>query len=70
MLVRNLKRDYSEIRPLSRWQAVGCAAFLNFVFYALLRFGANTGSGTDSRLLATFMVSINGAILLPLGWPL
>jgi hypothetical protein len=67
MLVRNLKRDYSEIRPLSRWQAVGCAAFLNFVFYALLKFGSNTGSGTDSPLLATFMVSINGAILFAMG---
>lgn len=67
MLVRNLKRDYSEIRPLSRWQAVGCAAFLNFVFYALLKFGGRTGYATDSRLLATFMVSINGAILFAMG---
>ena len=37
MLVRNLKRDYQEIRPLSRWEAVGCAAFLNFLIYALLK---------------------------------
>jgi hypothetical protein len=35
MLLRNLKRDYEEIRLLSRWQAIGCAAFLNFVIYAL-----------------------------------
>jgi hypothetical protein len=67
MLVRNLKRDYSEIRPLSRWQAVGCAAFLNFAFYALLKFGPGLGSGTDSQVLATFMVSINGAILFAVG---
>jgi hypothetical protein len=33
----------------------------------LLKFGPNTGSGTDSRLLATFMVSINGAILFAMG---
>ncbi|HST09749.1 MAG TPA: hypothetical protein VLL05_05200 [Terriglobales bacterium] len=25
MVLRNLKRDYPDIRPLSRWQAVGCA---------------------------------------------
>ncbi len=35
MLIRNLKKDYQEIRILTRWQAVGCAAFLNFVMYAL-----------------------------------
>ena len=64
MLVRNLKRDYDEIRPLSRWQAVGCAAFLNFVFYALFSFH---GSEVKSGELATFMVSINGAILFAMG---
>ena len=64
MLLRNLKRDYSDIRPLSRWQAVGCVAFLNFVFYALFRSG---GSAVKSDTLATFMVSLNGAILFLVG---
>jgi ABC-2 type transport system permease protein len=64
MLLRNLKRDYNEIRPLSRWQAVGCAAFLNFVFYALLASG-NRFINSDS--LATFMVSLNGVILFVIG---
>lgn len=34
MLVRNLKRDYEGMRLLTRWQALGCAAFVNFVVYA------------------------------------
>ena len=64
MLVRNLKRDYEEIRLLSRWQAVGCVAFLNFVFYALFTSG---GHSPPSAELATFMVSINGVILFAIG---
>src|SRR6516225_11254166 len=58
MLVRNLKRDYSQIRPLSRWQVVGCVAFVYFVLYALF----NWSGLVRSDELATFMVSINGAL--------
>ena len=64
MLVRNLKRDYEDIRLLSRWQAVGCAAFLNFVFYALFTSGIHNPQSSD---FATFMVSINGVILFSIG---
>jgi hypothetical protein len=64
MLVRNLKRDFAEIRPLSRWQAVGCVAFLNFVFYALLTTSEHSLKSSD---VATFMVEINGAILFAIG---
>lgn len=64
MLVRNLKRDYDEIRPLSRWQAVGFAAFLNFTFYALLVLQRSQMRSGD---LATFMVSINAVILFVVG---
>jgi len=64
MLVRNLKRDYEDIRLLSRWQAVGCAAFLNFVFYALFTSG---GHNPPSGELATFMVCTNGVILFAIG---
>jgi hypothetical protein len=79
MLVRNLKRDYQEIRPLSRWQAVGCAAFLNFLIYALLRPGLDSAtlSGalsdgppswfTDGEAVATFAVAMNGLILFLMG---
>jgi hypothetical protein len=71
MLVRNLKRDYPEIRPLSRWQAVGCAAFLNFLIYALLKPGeALSGRGgwfTDAKGVAFFAVAINGLILFLMG---
>jgi ABC-2 family transporter len=77
MLLRNLKRDYPEIRPLSRWQAVACAAFLNSLIYALLRpspvFGspwsadARSGWFHDARTLATFAVVMNGLILFLMG---
>jgi hypothetical protein len=64
MVVRNLKRDYTEIRPLSRWQAVGCAAFLNIVFYALF---STHDALVKSDYLASFMVAINGVILFMIG---
>jgi hypothetical protein len=65
MLVRNLKRDYAEIRPLSRWQAVGCAAFLNFTLYAL--FHPQPSETMNARDFATFVVLINGTILFAMG---
>jgi len=75
MLVRNLKRDYQEIRPLSRWQAVGCAAFLNFLIYALLLPAQSDlpkppGSASwfpDAKSVAMFAVAINGLILFLMG---
>ncbi len=74
MLVRNLKRDYPDIRPLSRWQAIGCAAFLNFLIYALLRPRVSVdidrqvrGWFKDSGDVAVFAVAINGLILFLMG---
>lgn len=73
MLVRNLKRDYPEIRPLSRWQAVGCAAFLNFLIYALLMpasssgFQEHIGWFTDGKSVALFAVAMNGLFLFLMG---
>jgi len=64
MVLRNLKRDYTEIRPLSRWQAVGCAAFLNFVFYALF---SSHDQLVKSEVLASMMVATNGIILFVIG---
>jgi hypothetical protein len=65
MLLRILKRDFDQIRPLSRWQSVGCAAFLNFVFYAL--FSPASDYSMSGRKLATLMVSFNGIILFAMG---
>lgn len=73
MLVRNLKRDYPEIRPLSRWEAVGCAAFLNFMIYALLSpihtigFEGRVGWFNDGKSVALFAVAMNGLFLFLMG---
>lgn len=73
MLIRNLKRDYPEIRPLSRWQAVGCAAFLNFLIYALLSPAYTIGGQgrigwfRDAQGVAVFAVAMNGLILFLMG---
>jgi hypothetical protein len=70
MLVRNLKKDREQIRLLSRWQAVGFAAFLNILFYAFLDPNLLTGKGQDSARpeeIATMMVALNGSILFLVG---
>ncbi|MGO9087907.1 MAG: ABC transporter permease subunit [Terriglobales bacterium] len=73
MLIRNLKRDYPEIRPLSRWQAIGCAAFLNFLIYALLSpvhvigIEGRVGWFPDAKSVALFAVAMNGLILFLMG---
>lgn len=72
MLIRNLKRDYPEIRPLSRWQAVGCAAFLNFLIYAVLKPTPMIGDVArgwfyDAKSVAIFAVAMNGLILFLMG---
>jgi ABC-2 family transporter protein len=65
MLTRNLKKDYQEIRVLSRWQAVGCAAYLNFVVFAL--FNPNSSPPMNTRDFVSFIVAINAAILFAMG---
>ena len=65
MIVRNLKQDYDEIRLLSRSvQAVGCAAFLNLVVYALF---TSRDVLVKSDVLAGFVVGLNGAVLFVIG---
>jgi hypothetical protein len=66
MLLRVLKKDFNQIRPLSRWQSVACAAFLNFTFYALFSPGLKDDS-MNARQFATLMVFINGIILFAMG---
>jgi ABC-type transport system involved in multi-copper enzyme maturation permease subunit len=63
MLLRTLTKDYDQMRPLSRWQTVGCAAFLNFILYAL--YSPQTVTIWDT--LTKFMVGINGLILFAMG---
>jgi len=80
MIVDNIKRDYDEVRPLSRWQTVGCATFLNFVlcleFYPrpdrMFLFTAGFGSGPPIRIFgahdfATTMLLIDAAVLFAVG---
>jgi len=40
VLVRNLKKDLEDIRPLSRWQGVGFVAYVNVLVFAFLDMGA------------------------------
>ena len=68
LLVRNIKRDYPDIRPLSRWQALGFAAFLNFMIYALFRPQVgDTAVISTSHGLAQLAVILNGVILFVVG---
>ena len=68
LLVRNIKRDYPDIRPLSRWQALGFAAFLNFIIYALFRPEmGGTAVISTAHDLAELAVILNGVILFVVG---
>jgi ABC-type transport system involved in multi-copper enzyme maturation permease subunit len=69
MLVRTLTKDYEQMRPLSRWQAVGCAAFLNFITYAFYvprPFYVPNRSPAWEPFIG-FMVAMNGVILFSMG---
>lgn len=62
-LVRTLTKDYDQMRSLSRWQAVGCAAFLSFILYAF--YVPRTLTTWDPFI--KFMVAANGLILFAMG---
>jgi hypothetical protein len=72
MLVRNLKKDREQIRLLSRWQAVGFAAFLNVLYYAFLNPQSlawpffSTGS-TSPREVSNFAILLNAVVLALIG---
>ncbi len=65
VLLRTLKRDYDQMQPLSRWEVVGCAAFVNFTVYAL--FLPHPWDRMDAIGFAKFMVALNGLVLFALG---
>jgi ABC-type transport system involved in multi-copper enzyme maturation permease subunit len=62
-LLRTLTKDYDQMRPLSRWQTVGCAAFLNFMSYAF--YVPHYWTTWDP--FVKFMVAENGFILFAMG---
>ena len=69
MLTRNLKKDRSEIRLLSRKQAIGLAAFFNLLFYALLKsdppIEGSAFEGMTLMLTAIILFSVGLASLTP-----
>jgi ABC-2 type transport system permease protein len=65
MVVRNLKKDPDELRMLSRWQVVGCVAFLNFLTYSL--FDPNRTPDITMTDFATLMVGLNTLVLALMG---
>lgn len=74
MLRQNLKKDIEQIRLLSRWQAIGFAAFLNVLFYAFLNPTkiTITGINFNGRYLtpedvSTHAISVNGLVLFIIG---
>lgn len=72
MILRGLKKDFDQINPLSRWQAVACATFLNFTGYALFQPHYYDTLGGRMPLLhsedfAKFMVTLNGFVLFAMG---
>jgi hypothetical protein len=71
MILRSLKKDFDQIKPLSRWQSVGCAAFLNFTLYALYRPAPPVEYVRDMHLrssgFVSFMVGVSAVILFAMG---
>lgn len=65
MLLRNLKREVDQMKLLSRWEAVGCLAFLNYLIYAL--FVPKETGISQAEKLASFVVVVNGLFLFALG---
>ena len=65
MVVRNLKRDPDELRMLSRWQVVGCVAFLNLLAYGL--FDQTAEANLNAKDFATLIVGLNTLILALMG---
>jgi hypothetical protein len=71
MILQGLKKDFDQIKPLSRWEAIACAAFLNFTVYALFlpRGWMNELQKYpwDTEYFAKLMVAISGFILFAMG---
>jgi hypothetical protein len=66
MILRTLKKDFDQAKPLSRWQAVGCFAFLSFCLYAL--FFPRPNDTLVGANFASFITFLNGTFLFALGF--
>jgi hypothetical protein len=64
-LVRTLKKDYDQMKPLSRWEVVGCSAFVSFTMYAL--FLPRQWENLNATRFAELMVGMNGFVLFLMG---
>ena len=71
MLTRNLKKDLTDIHLLSRPQALGLVAYLNFLCYAFLQHNALTKRGDYGSIsvgeFCSMMVTLNAVLLFILG---
>jgi len=65
MILRTLKKDFDQAKPLSRWEAVGCVGYLNFTAYAL--FYPPGWVNLHAQNFASFMVFVNGFFLFAMG---
>jgi hypothetical protein len=65
VLLRTLKKDYDQMKTLSRREVLGCAAFLNFTMYAL--FLPRPWYRMDAIGFTKFMVGMSGLVLFGMG---
>ena len=65
VLLRTLKKDYEQMKTLSRWEVLGCAAFLNFTMYAL--YVPRPWDRMDAIGFTKFMVGMSGLVLFGMG---
>jgi len=65
VLLRTLKKDYEQMRTLSRREVLSCAAFLNFTMYAL--FLPRPWYRMDAIGFTKFMVGMSGLVLFGMG---
>ncbi len=61
MLYRNIKRDFLEIRLLSRWQTIGFGVFWNVLLYALFDADSKAASGGGYSILVLNCVLVYAA---------
>jgi hypothetical protein len=69
ILLRNLKKDFEDIRLLSRWQVVGFTVYLNLLVFALLdlRTVYSDSSVSASSYIAFGYLGLNFVILWAVG---
>jgi hypothetical protein len=66
MIVDNIKRDYDQVRPLSRWQAVASATFLNLMV-CLMFYPRPEMMFVSAHNFVTIMILVNAVVLFAVG---